>query len=134
MTNTSHTAGMSWQLRPLLERHSLSAYQLAQTLKGKMSAGSVYTLARGDTERVSLATLGHVLGALEQLTGTRYTAADLLAYEPPQPIQVPPNELEEWQTADLMPPLEPYDWGAGGEPVGEPVRYVPGVGFVAGQE
>lgn len=84
MSETLNTAGMRWQLRELLERHDLTAYRLVQQLKGTMNAGSVYALARGETERVSLATLGHLLAALEALTGTRYTVADLLAYQPEQ--------------------------------------------------
>lgn len=30
--------------------------------------------------------------------------------------------------------LEPYDWGAGGRPATKPLHYVPGVGFVVGQD
>lgn len=104
---------MKWQLRDLLERHNLSAYQLAKQLQGKMNAGSVYTLARGETERVSLATLGYLLGALEKLTGTRYTAADLLAWDAAAFAEELGGEDNAWLTADLsrLDDLEPYDWG-----------------------
>lgn len=83
MTEAPNT--VYWQLGALLARHNLTAYRLAQQLDGKMNAGSVYTLAKGGTERVSLTTLGHLLGALEELTGTRYSVADLLAYHPATP-------------------------------------------------
>lgn len=41
----------------------------------------------------------------------------------------------EWLEADLDPYLEPYDWGDQ-DPMasGESVRYVPGVGWVVGEE
>lgn len=73
-----------WRLRELLDRHNLTAYQLGQQLKGKVHPNSVYVLARGETKQVSLATLGYLLEALEALTGTRYTVADLLAFQPEQ--------------------------------------------------
>lgn len=75
---------MRWQLRQLLEQNNLTAYRLAQQLKGKLNAGSVYALARGETTRVELSTIGEVLAALESLTGTRYAVGDLLAYQPEQ--------------------------------------------------
>lgn len=75
---------MRWQLRQLLEQNNLTAYRLAQQLKGKLNAGSVYALARGETTRVELSTIGEVLAALEELTGQRYTVADLLTYQPEQ--------------------------------------------------
>lgn len=84
MTEPPNTAGVRWQLRQLLERHDLTPYRLAQQLRGKLSQGSVYALARGETTRVDLSTIGDVLAALEELTGQRYTVADLLAYQPEQ--------------------------------------------------
>jgi len=37
-----------------------------------------------------------------------------------------------WLESDLsdLGDLEPYDWGPGGPPAGNPVRYVPGIGLV----
>lgn len=84
MADTPDTAGVSWQLRQILDRHSLTPYRLAQQLKGKLNQGSVYALVRGETTRVELSTIGEVLAALEVLTGQRYTVADLLAYQPEQ--------------------------------------------------
>lgn len=88
MTNALDTGGMQWQLRAVLERYGLTSYRLAQQLKGQLSEGSVYALARGETQRVSLSTLGHLIHALEELTGQRLTAADLLEYTP-LPVQPP---------------------------------------------
>lgn len=82
MTNALDTGGMSWQLRTVLERYGLTPYRLAQQLNGYMNEGSVYALARGETQRVSLSTLGHLLRAIEELTGQRLSAADLLVYNP----------------------------------------------------
>ncbi len=44
-------------------------------------------------------------------------------------------ETQAWLDADLTPELPPYDWGDM-DPMtaGEPVWYVPGVGFVSGSE
>ncbi|MPY67821.1 hypothetical protein F8S09_14205 [Deinococcus sp. SDU3-2] len=53
-------------------------------------------------------------------------AADFTPGRSPEPDA----EAQEWEAADLSPTLAPYDWGAAGEPDGETVRYVPGVGFV----
>lgn len=73
-----------WQLRHILDQHNLTAYALARQLRGKLNKGSVYALARGETTRVDLSTIGDVLAALEALTGTRYAVGDLLAYQPEQ--------------------------------------------------
>lgn len=75
---------VTWRVGELLAAHNLTAYKLAAHLTGKVNRNSVYAIARGDTDRVDRATLGHLLAGLEELTGTRYTVADLLAYQPEQ--------------------------------------------------
>lgn len=121
---------VQFTLKSYLEAHGLSAYRLAKQARGRVSRGTVYALAQGRAARVDLGTLGAVMTALEELTGREVSPADLLtAYTVPEPD----HEAQEWEAAELTPALAPYDWGAGGEPEGEPVRYVPGVGFVAGQ-
>lgn len=117
-------------LQRYLKAHGLSAYRLAQAAHGRVSRGTVYALARGAVARVDLATLGAVMTALEELTGQPVTPGDLL-----EAVTRPDAEIEarEWDAAELTPLLVPYDWGAAGEPSGEPVRYLPGVGFVAGE-
>lgn len=122
---------VQFTLKNYLEANGLTAYRLAQQAKGRVSRGTVYALAKGSAKRLDLGTLGAVMTALEELTGHDITPADLLeAFTLPQPDK----EAQEWLEADLMPALAPYDWGAGGIPKGEPVRYVPGIGFVAGNE
>lgn len=127
-------------LKSYLEAHGLTAYRLAQAARGRVSRGTVYALARGTVTRVDLGTLGAVMTTLEELTGEAVNAADLLStatvLEPVEAVLA--NEMDAetraWLDSDLsrLGEYEPYDWGAGGEPVGEPIRYVPGVGFVAG--
>ncbi len=110
-----------------LAAHGLTAYRLAEAAQGRVSRKTVYALARGAAARVDLATLGAVITTLEELTGQEVTPADLL-----EARQISESSLDEWENADLMPLLSEYDWGAGGESQGEAVRYIPGVGFVAG--
>ncbi|WP_216325977.1 helix-turn-helix domain-containing protein [Deinococcus aestuarii] len=121
---------VEFTLKRYLNTHGLTAYRLAQATEGRVSRRTVYALARGEVTRVDLGTLGAVITALEELTGEEVTPADLLAAVT---VPEPDTEAAEWAAADLMPDLEPYDWGEGGEPSGEPVRYVPGVGFVVGE-
>ena len=62
-----------------LERHNLSAYRLANELKGRVAQGSVYAMTRSKTvKRVDLKTLSGVLEALERITGEPVTPNDLL--------------------------------------------------------
>lgn len=117
-------------LRHYLDTHGLSAYRLAEAAGARVSRGTVYALARGDVTRVDLGTLGAVITTLEELTGEQVTPGDLLTAVT---LTEPSRDDEEWAAAELMPELPAYDWGKGGEPQGEPVRYVPGVGFVVGE-
>ncbi|WP_331825202.1 helix-turn-helix domain-containing protein [Deinococcus sp. YIM 134068] len=73
---------MRWRLGEILQARGLTAYKLAGQLNGKVNRNSVYAIARGDTDRVDRATLGHLLSALGELTGQRYTVGDLLEYSP----------------------------------------------------
>jgi DNA-binding Xre family transcriptional regulator len=62
-----------------LERHNLSAYRLANELKGRVAQGSVYAMTRSKTvKRIDLETLSGVLQALERITGEPVTPNDLL--------------------------------------------------------
>lgn len=120
---------VEFTLNSYLKAHGLTAYRLAEAARGRVSRGTVYALARGNVSRVDLGTLGAVITALEELTGESVTPADLLTAVT---LPEPDRETQEWEAANLLPTLSPYDWGEAGEPRGEPVRYVPGVGFVAG--
>jgi hypothetical protein len=120
---------VEFTLNSYLKAHGLTAYRLAEAARGRVSRGTVYALARGNVARVDLVTLGAVMTALEELTGEPVTPGDLLSAVT---LPEPDAEAREWEAAALAPTLAPYEWGAAGEPGGEPVRYVPGVGFVAG--
>lgn len=118
-----------WKLKSYLDAHDITAYRLAQT--ADLSATTVYALARGKHERISLEVLDKVLGSLEKLSGKPVTLDDVLERQPdPEPTDA---ETKAWLEADLDPDLEAYDWGADGLPEGEPVRYVEGQGWVVGE-
>jgi transcriptional regulator with XRE-family HTH domain len=70
---------VTWRLREYLNAHNVSAYALAK--EADTSPTTIYALARGSHERVSLAVLDKVIEALEQLTGERVSVCDLLERE-----------------------------------------------------
>ena len=89
-----------------LERHNLSAYRLANELKGRVAQGSVYAMTRSKTvKRIDLETLTGVMQALERITGEPVTPNDLL-----EVIQEPePDPEQAWldsSAADLKAALE----------------------------
>lgn len=94
-TETANTP-VRWRVGDVLQERGLTAYRLAAELHGRVNRNSVYAIARGDTERVDRATLGHLLAALHSLTGQRYTVGDLLEYSEATP------EAEEVDTAHLL--------------------------------
>ena len=125
---------VDFALRQYLERYGLSASRLAEAARGRLSRGTVYALARGSIQRLDLTTLGTVMTVLEELTGQEVMPGDLLtASTIPEAALEAKRETQEWEAADLLPDLPPYRWGPAAEPRGEPVRYVAGVGFVAGE-
>lgn len=70
---------MKWILRDYLSRHDLTPYQLAKATG--LSVNTIYPLARGEAQRVSLETLQTVLEALDGLTGKRASVSDVLERE-----------------------------------------------------
>lgn len=110
---------LKWTLKTYLETHGITAYRLAQTTD--VSTTTIYDLARGKHERISLEVLDKVLGSLEKLTGQPVTPNDVLERHPdPEPMD---DETRAWHAADLAPELEPYDWGdTDPETAGEPLR------------
>lgn len=70
---------LKWKLRDYLDRHNLSAYAL--TRAADVAPNTVYALARGDSERISLEVFDKVLAGLEKLTGEPVNVADLLERE-----------------------------------------------------
>jgi DNA-binding Xre family transcriptional regulator len=70
---------MKWKLKSYLEEHDLTPHQLA--LESKLSVNTIYPMARGKAERVSLQTLDRVATALDKLTGQHVSLCDLLERE-----------------------------------------------------
>lgn len=99
---------MKWTLKSYLDRHNLTPHQLA--LEAKLSVNTVYPMARGQAERISLQTIDRVISALRSLTGERVDIADLLAYGPEETLDA---ETRAWHDSDLsrLGEYEPYDWG-----------------------
>lgn len=128
------TKAVQFTVREYLSAHGLSAYALARAARGRVSERTVYALARGETTRVDLGTLGAVITTLEELTGEPVSAADLLTT-----VTLPERDPETvaWMDADLsrLGEFEEYDWGGvNPEELGEPVQFVPGVGLVVVDE
>lgn len=115
------TRAVEFTLKSFLEAHGLSVYRLAEAASGRVSRGTVYSLARGLATRVDLGTLGAVITTLEELTGEVVTPADLL-----QAVDVPVNdETRGWLEASIEPPMEPYDWGdVDPTTLGRPIRWM----------
>lgn len=67
---------LKWKLRDYLDEHDLSAYAL--TKAADVAPNTVYALARGDSERISLDVFDKVLMGLEKLTGHPVSVSDLL--------------------------------------------------------
>jgi hypothetical protein len=70
------------RLKEVLERHGLSAYRLAQSIK-TLDEQTVFAYVRG-SRTPSLNSLGEVLTALRELTGQPLTVSDILEYESPE--------------------------------------------------
>ena len=68
-------------LGEFLKANDLTAYRLAAEGRGIVSRNSVYTLARGEGDRVDLGTLSKLAELLEQLTGKPITLGDMLTLE-----------------------------------------------------
>ncbi len=65
-------------LKPFLERHRISAYQLARATRGRLSEATVYGMARRPLQRIDLDSVSMVIDALESLTGQPVTLLDLV--------------------------------------------------------
>ncbi|MEX2535439.1 MAG: hypothetical protein WD273_07520 [Trueperaceae bacterium] len=126
---------LKWKLDPLLEREGVSVYALNKKLveAGKsVSRTTLYRLACQQPERIDLEVAGRVLWGLEQLTGRHFDIAELIEYQAEPELK--DEGSEAWLDSDLsrLGEFEPYDWEEGEAEEGEPVRYEPGVGIVAG--
>lgn len=65
-------------LKPFLERHHISAYQLARATRGRLSEATVYGMARKPLQRIDLDSVSTVIHALEALTGEAVSLTDLV--------------------------------------------------------
>lgn len=65
-------------LKPFLERHHLSAYQLVRATRGQLSEATVYGMARKPLQRIDLGSVETIIQALEALTGETVSLLDLI--------------------------------------------------------
>lgn len=61
-----------------LAASGITTYRLMKQLEGRVSRGTVYSLAQGDAKRLDLDSLAGILEGLEELTGRPVTPNDLL--------------------------------------------------------
>lgn len=71
---------MKWRLKSYLDEHDLTPYALVRT--AGVSPTTIYGIAQGKHERISLEVLDKVLWGLERLTGNSVEISDVLEREP----------------------------------------------------
>lgn len=71
---------MKWRLKNYLDQHDLTPYSLVRATG--ISPTTIYGIAQGKHERVSLDVLQKVLWGLERLTGKVAAISDVLESEP----------------------------------------------------
>ena len=71
---------MSLQLNlgAFLARQGISAYRLVKATEGRLAPATVYSLASKPAQRIDLETVGTMLEALSELTGTEVHVQDIL--------------------------------------------------------
>ena len=69
---------LQMNLGAFLERQHISAYRLVKATEGRLAAATVYGLASRPAQRIDLETVGTVLDALSELTGTIVQMQDVL--------------------------------------------------------
>ncbi len=70
--------GLQMNLGAFLQRRGLSAYRLVKATEGRLAPATVYGLASKPVQRIDLATVGTMLEALSELTGTTVVFQDVL--------------------------------------------------------
>ena len=111
-----------------LDEHHISADRVVQESQGRLARHTLDALAHTSARRINLDTVGELLSILSKIQGHPVQLADLLDVR--EEVANLDAETRAWQDAELMTPLEPYDWGEAGEPEGLKVDFVPGQGFV----
>jgi len=70
--------GLQMNLGAFLQRRGISAYRLVKATEGRLAPATVYGLASKPAQRIDLATVGTMLEALSELTGTLVAFQDVL--------------------------------------------------------
>ena len=111
-------ATLEWKFKDFLDEHKITPYRLQKELGGTVSHRLSYDWAKERPERLHLSVLERVMGALEDITGKSVSIEDFLEFTPDPEPQSFEAESALWLNAALTPPLEPVEWGPGGEPEG----------------
>ena len=85
---------LRFHLKPFLERHQITAYQLARATKGQLSESTVYGMSRAPLQRIDLDSVRVVMNALEEMIGAHVQLEDLMT-ELPEPTQIIHPRLAE---------------------------------------
>ena len=75
---SARSMNLQMNLGAFLERQNISAYRLVKATEGRLAAATVYSFASRPAQRIDLETVGTVLDALSELTGTRAQMQDVL--------------------------------------------------------
>lgn len=90
-----------------LRRHNLSAYRLVNEVRGRVSPGTVYALARRPAQRIDLETVGEVMQALSRLTGETVELKDVIEQVSEDAAPAPEPELSHLTRPADKPAFDP---------------------------
>lgn len=76
------TMPIRWTIKPLLDRHNLTAYRLMK--ETGLAQGTVYRLVNGTARSLNADTVDRVVLALRRLTGEPVQIGDLVSFEEPR--------------------------------------------------
>ncbi|MEW6422904.1 MAG: hypothetical protein AB1511_14470 [Deinococcota bacterium] len=79
---------------------------MCQAVRGRVSANTVYTLARKPAQRIDLSTVGEVLEALGRLTGSPVSITDMLEEVAPPAPAPSPDPLADLRLDPTRPALD----------------------------
>lgn len=84
-----------FNLGEYLREHGVSAYALAREVEGRVSASTVYGLARRPVQRIDLPVVFALLEALERLQGEPVSLTQMIDRGGKVQTTAPPRTLEE---------------------------------------
>jgi DNA-binding Xre family transcriptional regulator len=95
---------VKWKLSEVLTNNKLSVRQVM--LETGLSSNTLYPIARGTSEQVSLETIAKIIEALRALTGKKIEVSDLLEFKYKHILEMTPEEMERNSAVLVGLPLE----------------------------